>query len=116
MSYGGGGGSWGVHTSELSGGGGTVRTSELDWSLIPEDFICSTKKILIYLLGQQVTVHLLLHLVPMGLLREMCQSLRANCASAFFSPVQETVIKLGGSLVEHSGRGEDTEEGRERER
>lgn len=88
--------------------GGAGRTGELDCSLIPEDFICGSKKIFICLLGQQVAVHLLLHWIPVGLLREMRQSLRANCASAFFSPVQETVIKLGGSLVEHSGEGEET--------
>lgn len=88
------------------GRGMGVSTGELGWSLVPEDFICGIKKIFIYLLGQQVTVHLLLHLIPMGLLREMCQSLRANYAFVFFSPVQETVIKLGGSLVEHSGEGE----------
>lgn len=85
-----------------------MRTGELDCSLIPEDFICGIKKIFIYLSGQQVAVHLLLHCIPVGLLREMRQSLRANCASAFFSPVQETVIKLGGSLVEHSGEGKET--------
>lgn len=53
-----------------------MNAGELGWSLIPEDPILYTKE-MIYLLGQQVTVHLLLHSIPRGLLREMCQLLRA---------------------------------------
>ena len=66
----------------------------------PEHLIYCMRKDLIYLLGQQVTVPWLMHWIPMGLLRQMSQSLRAHCTAAFFSSAQETVINLGGSPVE----------------
>lgn len=64
---------WSPHTAGLEGDalwlsvmpvrndlGKSVNAGELGWSLTPEDLILCTKKI-IYLAGQQVTVHLLLH-------------------------------------------------------
>lgn len=63
---------WSPHTAALVGDalwlsvmhvrndlGESVNAGELGWGLIPEDLILYTKKI-IYLVGQQVTGHLLL--------------------------------------------------------
>lgn len=92
-----------------------MSAGKLGWSLIPEDLIYYTKKIFIYLLGQQVTVHLLLHWIPRGLLSETCQSLRANCISTYFPPAQVAVIKVEGRTVGWERGGERRREtGRKR--
>lgn len=82
-----------------------MRTGELVWSLIPEDFICGVKKIFIYLLSPQVAVHLLC-IGFLWVYLGKCTNPSGLTVLLPFSLQFKNVIKLGmgGALWNTAGR------------